>query len=121
MEVNNEGQLEAESQQMEMKPIGKEQLKKFTKILREYKAGKARTRPGKPERRPASLRQSSGGSCETPQRNRKRRRLAQMAALPLSPPGCTMWSPASTPMPLSSTRSRISFQGKKETRRRRSC
>lgn len=43
MEVNNEGQLEAESQQMEMKPIGKEQLKKFTKILREYKAGKART------------------------------------------------------------------------------
>lgn len=45
MEVNNEGKLEAESQQMqmEMKPIGKEQLKKFTKILREYKAGKART------------------------------------------------------------------------------
>lgn len=43
MEVNNEGQLETESQQMEMKPIGKEQLKKFTKILREYKAGKART------------------------------------------------------------------------------
>ena len=30
MDVNNEGQLETESQQMEMKPIGKEQLKKFT-------------------------------------------------------------------------------------------
>ncbi len=43
MEVNNDGQLETESQQLEMKPIGKEQLKKFTKILREYKAGKART------------------------------------------------------------------------------
>lgn len=43
MDVNNEGQLETESQQMEMKPIGKEQLKKFTKILREYKAGKSRT------------------------------------------------------------------------------
>ena len=43
MDVNNEGQLETESQQMEMKPIGKEQLKKFTKILRDYKAGKART------------------------------------------------------------------------------
>lgn len=43
MDVNNEGQMETESQQMEMKPIGKEQLKKFTKILREYKAGKART------------------------------------------------------------------------------
>lgn len=43
MEVNNEGQLDTEIQQMEMKPIGKEQLKKFTKILREYKAGKART------------------------------------------------------------------------------
>lgn len=43
MDVNNDGQLETESQQMEMKPIGKEQLKKFTKILREYKAGKART------------------------------------------------------------------------------
>ena len=46
MEVNNEGQLEAESQQMEMKPIGKEQLKKFTKILREYKAGKGRSPHG---------------------------------------------------------------------------
>lgn len=43
MEVNNEGKLESEPQQLEMKPIGKEQLKKFTKILREYKAGKART------------------------------------------------------------------------------
>lgn len=43
MDVNNEGQLETESQQMEMKPIGKEQLKKFTKILREYKAGKVHT------------------------------------------------------------------------------
>lgn len=43
MEVNNEGKLESEPQQLEMKPIGKEQLKKFTKILRDYKAGKART------------------------------------------------------------------------------
>ena len=43
MEVNNEGQLETESKQIEMKPIGKEQLKKFTKILREYKSGKVHT------------------------------------------------------------------------------
>lgn len=43
MEVNNEGKLESEPQQLEMKPIGKEQLKKFTKILREYKAGKVHT------------------------------------------------------------------------------
>lgn len=44
MEITNDGIVDSQTVQQEpMKPIGKEQLKKFTKILREYKAGKART------------------------------------------------------------------------------
>lgn len=44
MEINQEGMLESASPGGKRpEPIGKEQLKKFTKILREYKAGKVRT------------------------------------------------------------------------------
>jgi hypothetical protein len=43
MEINQDGMLSSSSTEMQQLPVGKEQLKKFTKILREYKAGKART------------------------------------------------------------------------------
>ncbi len=44
MEINQEGMLESGSPaEKRPEPIGKEQLKKFTKILREYKAGKVHT------------------------------------------------------------------------------
>lgn len=44
MEINQEGMLESASPGGKRpEPIGKEQLKKFTKILREYKAGKVHT------------------------------------------------------------------------------
>ena len=44
MEISNDGMMDSQTSRQEpVKPIGKEQLKKFTKILREYKAGKART------------------------------------------------------------------------------
>lgn len=44
MEINQEGMLESRSPGGNRpEPIGKEQLKKFTKILREYKAGKVHT------------------------------------------------------------------------------
>lgn len=43
MEINQDGMLSNGNTEVRQLPIGKEQLKKFTKILREYKAGKART------------------------------------------------------------------------------
>ena len=43
MEINQDGMLSSSSTEMQQLPVGKEQLKKFTRILREYKAGKART------------------------------------------------------------------------------
>ena len=43
MEINQDGMLSSGIPEQQQLPIGKEQLKKFTKILREYKAGKART------------------------------------------------------------------------------
>lgn len=43
MDINQDGMLSSSSTEMQQLPVGKEQLKKFTKILREYKAGKART------------------------------------------------------------------------------
>ena len=42
MEINQDGMLSS-STEMQQLPVGKERLKKFTRILREYKAGKART------------------------------------------------------------------------------
>ena len=43
MEINQDGMLSSSIPEQQQLPVGKEQLKKFTKILREYKAGKART------------------------------------------------------------------------------
>lgn len=43
MEINQDGMLSSGIPEQQQLPVGKEQLKKFTKILREYKAGKART------------------------------------------------------------------------------
>lgn len=43
MEINQDGILSSENAEIQKLPVGKEQLKKFTKILREYKAGKSRT------------------------------------------------------------------------------
>lgn len=43
MEINQDGMLSSGNPGFQQLPVGKEQLKKFTKILREYKAGKART------------------------------------------------------------------------------
>ena len=43
MEINQDGMLSSSSTEVQQLPVGKEQLKKFTRILREYKAGKART------------------------------------------------------------------------------
>ena len=43
MEINQDGMLSSSSTEMQQLPVGKERLKKFTRILREYKAGKART------------------------------------------------------------------------------
>ena len=43
MEINQDGMLSSGNAEIQQLPVGKEQLKKFTKILREYKAGKSRT------------------------------------------------------------------------------
>ena len=43
MDINQDGTLNTGVPEQQQLPVGKEQLKKFTKILREYKAGKART------------------------------------------------------------------------------
>ncbi len=43
MDINQDGMLGSRVPEQQSLPIGKEQLKKFTRILREYKAGKART------------------------------------------------------------------------------
>lgn len=43
MEINQDGMLSSSIPEQKQLPVGKEQLKKFTRILREYKAGKART------------------------------------------------------------------------------
>lgn len=43
MEINQDGMLSSGNAETKQLPVGKEQLKKFTKILREYKAGKSRT------------------------------------------------------------------------------
>ena len=43
MEINQDGMLSSSIPEQQQLPVGKEQLKKFTRILREYKAGKART------------------------------------------------------------------------------
>lgn len=43
MEVNQNGTLQNGLEELEAKPIGKQQLQKFTGILRQYKAGKAKT------------------------------------------------------------------------------
>lgn len=43
MEINQDGMLSSGNAETQQLPVGKEQLKKFTKILREYKAGKSRT------------------------------------------------------------------------------
>lgn len=43
MEINQDGMLSSGNAEIQQLPVGKEQLKKFTKILREYKAGKVRT------------------------------------------------------------------------------
>lgn len=43
MEINQDGMLSSGIPEQQQLPVGKEQLKKFTKILREYKAGKAKT------------------------------------------------------------------------------
>lgn len=43
MEINQDGMLSSGNAEIQQLPVGKEQLKKFTKILREYKSGKART------------------------------------------------------------------------------
>ena len=43
MEVNQNETLQNGLEELEAKPIGKQQLQKFTAILRQYKAGKART------------------------------------------------------------------------------
>lgn len=43
MEINQDGMLSSGNAETQHLPVGKEQLKKFTKILREYKAGKSRT------------------------------------------------------------------------------
>ncbi len=43
MEINQDGMLGSSVPEQQSLPIGKEQLKKFSKILQQYKAGKART------------------------------------------------------------------------------
>jgi len=43
MDINQDGMLGGSVPEQQSLPIGKEQLKKFSKILQQYKAGKART------------------------------------------------------------------------------
>ncbi len=43
MEINQDGMLGSSVPEQQSLPIGKEQLKKFSRILQQYKAGKART------------------------------------------------------------------------------